>query len=80
MKLHDLCELFVARKFPALGAPAHPARDAVVHARSATASAVAIVVLPVPPFCVQSATVIMIASFHARKPTCFRDTMKACLH
>jgi len=41
MKLHDLCELFEARKFPALGAPAHPERDAVLHARSATASAVA---------------------------------------
>lgn len=40
MKLHDLCEVFEARKFPALGTQAHPERAAVVEARSATANAV----------------------------------------
>jgi hypothetical protein len=40
MKLHDLCEVFDARKFPALGVQAHPERDTVLAARSAVADAV----------------------------------------
>jgi hypothetical protein len=40
MKLHDLCEVFEARKFPAQGQPEHPERDAVQAARSTAASAV----------------------------------------
>lgn len=40
MMLHDLCEKFDDHEFPALGVRAHPAREAVLALRAATAKAV----------------------------------------